>query len=156
MKKIISMGLVVVFIMLTICALPANAAEKEMSQQIVSIEELGNGYYIETVIEDVPTIYATNTITKTKTAYVKHDDNTVLCSLSITATFKYDGSTSSCTSCSHSSTAPGSTWSVKNASSSRSGNSATATATAVHDFGIYTAEYPMSVKITCSANGTIS
>lgn len=157
MKKTLSILLIFVFMTLSIGIIPANASEIEVTSENVSIEYLSNGYYIETVIEDVPSICATtSTITKTKTSYCKNSSGTVLWYVSITGTFNYDGSTSTCTSCSHSASAPASTWTIKSSSCSRSGNSATAVATAIQHLTTTTAEFSMSVTISCSPNGTIS
>lgn len=53
-----------------------------------------------------------------------------LWSVSITATFIYDGSTSRCISCSPNATSYSSEWKIQSVSSNKSGNSATASATA--------------------------
>lgn len=78
-------------------------------------------------------------------------------SVSIKATFTYNGSTSKCTSCSHSTTAPGKTWSIKSCTSSKSGNKATAKAVATQT-GSDGSKYNISrtVTISCSKNGKIS
>ena len=162
MKKIISMLLVITLFSISVIPAAATVSENK-SVKVVSIEPLEDGYYVETTIEILPQlgfgneIQATySTITSTKTSSYKNSNGDVMCSLSITGTFTYNGSTSSCTSCYHSYSAPGSTWEVLNASSSRSGNSATATATARHHLIVSYADYPMSVTVSCSANGTIS
>lgn len=127
------------------------------------IEMLENGYYYETIIVDVETEEnnsiraSSNSITKTKTTQLKNSSGTVLWSVSITATFTYDGSTSKCTSCTPSAKAYASTWSIKSVTSSKSGNSATATAIAVQTTAAGTTyEYTKSVTIKCSATGVVS
>lgn len=52
---------------------------------------------------------------------MRNSSGTVLWSVSITATFTYDGTTSRCISCSPSATAPATTWSIKSISSSKTG-----------------------------------
>lgn len=127
-----------------------------------TIEMLENGYYYETIIVDAETDgissrAASNTITKTKTTQLKNSSGSVLWSVSITATFTYDGSTSKCTSCTPSARSYASTWSIKSVTSSKSGNSATATAIAVQTTAVGTTyEYTKSVTIKCSATGVIS
>ena len=128
-----------------------------------TIEMLENGYYYETIIVDVETEEnnslraSSNSITKKKTTQFKNSSGTVLWSVSITATFTYDGSTSKCTSCTPSAKAYASTWSIKSVTSSKSGNSATATAVATQTglAGI-TYDYTKSVTIKCSATGVVS
>ena len=100
---------------------------------------------------------SSNTITKKKTTQFKNSSGTVLWSVSITATFTYDGSTSKCTSCTPSAKAYASTWSIRSVTSSKSGNSATATAVARQtDATGNTYDYTKSVTIKCSATGVVS
>lgn len=129
------------------------------------IQMLENGSYFETIIEPVNDIQqncsilsATKTTTKTKTTYYKNSSGVVLWSVSITGTFSYDGNSSTCTSCSHSTTSPGTRWSIVSASSDKSGNSATATATAryCNPSTNISQDYTKSITITCDKNGTVS
>ena len=122
-------------------------------------------YYIETTISDAetfPNTYSyTSTneskeITKTKTTRVKAKDGTTLWSVSITATFSYNGTTSKCISCSHSATSYAKTWSIKSVTSKKSGSEATATAIATHSNGILSNDFTQSVTIKCSGKGVIS
>lgn len=123
----------------------------------------GPSYYIETeIIDNTPatnsysTQSTTHTITRTKVTKGKYSDGTVLWTLSVTATFTYDGTTSKCVSCSHNATAPGEYWSVKSVSSSKSGNHATANATICCKIGSNVNESKQSVTITCDKNGNVS
>lgn len=136
-------------------------AASDLVQSKITILE--NGDYLETVIYDNPVKVsdteistASKTITKTKTTYYKNSAGTTLWSVAITATFTYNGSTSKCTSCHHSTTCLSPSWRIKSASSSKSGNSATATATATHFLGNSSKDYFASVKITCSKTGVVS
>ena len=141
----------------------AFAASNTQPTQII-IEEAENGNYYETIIETskqeqspYSVLAATQSITKTKTTYYRNSAGTVLWSVSIKATFSYDGSTSKCTSCSHSTTAPRTYWSITSSSSSKSGNSATATATAKYTPSSGTSQsYTKSVTIKCSPTGVVS
>ncbi|MFQ9514450.1 MAG: hypothetical protein ACLRZ9_01345 [Eubacterium sp.] len=128
------------------------------------IEKPDNEYYLKQVITDYPynhpliSTFPTNkTITKTKTTYYKNSNGTVLWSVSIKATFTYNGSTSKCTSYSHSTIAPAKTWSIKNCLSQKSGNSATAKVTVVHTgTNGSTDTVTKWVTIKCSPDGTVS
>lgn len=158
MKKVTIVFMSVLLICCTAFCMPANAVINGEDAVTVTVEELENGCYIETVItgESVDpdsSAQSSSTITKTKTKYYKNSSGDVLWSVSIKAKFTYDGSTSKCKSCSHSTTSPGSRWTIKSSSSSKSGNSATAKAVATYK---NTAEYSMSVTIKCSADGTVS
>lgn len=137
----------------------------DISDTYVSyVEYLENGYYIETVIKDVSSyenfvsvLSTTHTVTKTKTTYMKNSSGSILWSVSITATFKYDGSSSKCTACSHKTSVSSSVWSIKSSSSSKSGNTATAKVIAVHTDSTGTSSsVTKSVTIKCSASGVVS
>lgn len=159
MKKTIAITLIIALISCILFNITVSAATTDKAE--IAIEYLDNGDYIENVITDDTSnsgisIYATNTITKTKTSYYKNSSGTVLWSVAIKATFSYNGSTSTCTSCSHSTTAPASSWSIKSASHSKSGNTATAKATATHTTSVGSADYTRSVTIKCSATGVVS
>lgn len=124
------------------------------------LSNFNNDYYLETVITDAnPTFnFSTlqsnsHTITKTKTTNIKNTNGAILWSVSITATFTYDGSTSRCISCSPSAETYSSSWTIQSTSSSKSGNSATAVATANY---ASLKNYTQSVTISCSKNGTVS
>lgn len=141
--------------------LPASAKAADVSSTYREIVCDDTIYYVETIITELPGIstYATGPLqhkTATKTDYYRDANNNVLWSVSITATFYYDGESAACTSCSHQASAPASTWNIKSVSSSSSGNSATATATATQTlaFGI-TKDVTRSVTIYCSPTGTI-
>ncbi len=158
MKKF-SIVLTIISLIL-IFSIPTNALVINNTDTKTTIEKLENGDYIETIIESVdkPGILpmGNNTITKTKTKNYRNNSGTVLWSVSVTGTFSYNGTTSTCTSCSKKTTSPGSNWSIKSSSVSKSGNSATAKATATYKTATVTKDYSMSVTIKCSADGKIS
>lgn len=163
MKKIITVFILLAITVPFVCRLEtlvAKAAETSKVQR--EVVYLKNGDYMETIIINSPTykprisaLSTSKTITKTKTFRYKNKKGTILWSLSIKATFIYNGSTSKCTACSHSATAPAKTWSIKSVSSSRSGNSATAKAIVTHS-GNTSYNYAKSVTISCSKNGIVS
>ena len=136
----------------------AFANNLESSKQ-VEVEKLDNGDYIETFIEsedsELVTMSAAKTITKTKTAQYKNSSGEVLWSVSIKGTFTYDGKTSKCTSCSHSTTAPSKYWSIKSCTSTKSGNKATATVVALQK-GLATNTVTKIITISCSPKGVVS
>ena len=124
------------------------------------LSNFNNDYYLETVITDANPTFSfstlqsnSHTITKTKTTNIKNTNGAILWSVSITATFTYDGSTSRCISCSPSAETYSSSWTIQSTSSSKRGNSATAIATANY---ASLKNYTQSVTISCSKNGTVS
>lgn len=125
-----------------------------------TLEKTDNDYYVETIITNVDSdlnfiaLHSnSHTITKTKTANIKNANGTILWSVSITATFIYDGSTSRCISCSPNATSYSSEWKIQSVSSNKRGNSATASATANY---ASLKNYTQNVTISCSKNGTVS
>lgn len=96
------------------------------------------------------------TITKTKTSRSYSKNGTLLWSVSIKATFTYNGTTSQCISYSHSASAPAKSWKIKSVSSSKKGNSATAVGVATHKDGSNSKDYTRSITIKCSKDGVVS
>lgn len=61
------------------------------------IIQLDNGYYLETIIEETPTTRASNQKTAKKTGNYKNAQGTTMFSVTVTGTFTYTGSSSTCT-----------------------------------------------------------
>lgn len=154
MKKIISIFLVTL-VLCTIFVIPANADGIEN----VTIEYLDNGDYIITYFDDeniYPDDGSKTTVTKTKTSKYKNSAGQTMWYIKVQGTFTYNGGSSTCTKAAHQAAAPGSSWSIVSASHSKSGNHATATATARHHLSTGYSDYTRSVTITCSPTGVIS
>lgn len=138
-------------LLLTFFPLPVIASPTE---EAPIIETLADGSYFETIIvsEQSPFMMyqANKSVTKTKTTYYKDSKGTVKWSVSIKATFTYNGKSATCISCSHSTT-HAKDWTIKSSSSKKSGNSATATAVACYS----SYSISRSVTLTCSANGKV-
>lgn len=108
-KKITLISLITAFMCCTIFCVPTSALL--LNDEVTSIEYLDNGDRIETVISykapDKSSVTVnSSTKTATKTKYYKNSNGAVLWSVSIKGTFSYNVSSSKCTSCSHSTTAP--------------------------------------------------
>ena len=157
-----------IFLLATICLAqavifpPVLAADSD-SPRTSTVEMLEDGYYLETIIEDAisPSSPVSRSeiqyVTKTKTTQLKNSSGVVLWSVSITATFAYDGSSICCMSYTPSAKAYASTWSIKNVTSSSNGIAATATATATQTYALgISKDYTVSVTIECSVNGVVS
>lgn len=161
MRKILTALLILTVIFsISDANITAKAATNTSNQTDITLLE--NGDYLETTISDSTTflpkisLLSTNkSITKTKTVKYKNKNGTLLWYVAIKATFTYNGTTSKCTSRTPSAAAPASTWSIKSLSSSKSGNSATATAVATQT-GIISQDYTKSVTISCNKNGVVS
>lgn len=159
MRKTVSLGVIISLISCLIFSVTATATT--VNDYNRTIEYLDNGDYIETIISDDEidseiSLFSTKSITKTKTSYYKNSNGTVLWSVAIKATFSYNGKSAICTSCSHITTAPANSWSIKSASHSKSGNTATAKATATHKTSTGSSDVTRSVTIKCSPTGVVS
>lgn len=159
MRKAVSLGVIISLISCLLFSVTASATT--VNDYNRTIEYLDNGDYIETIISDDETdseisLFSTKSITKAKTSYYKNSSGTVLWSVAIKATFSYNGKSATCTSCSHITTAPASNWSIKSASHSKSGNTATAKATATYKKSSWSSDYSRSVTIKCSPTGVVS
>lgn len=157
MKKIL------ITLALFMCILPMNtskvSATNLITERIVSIEDLGNGYSITTsIVEDE--MIATNRSTKTKSGYKKvtyaHDD-TVLWTVQVNGMFSYTGTSAVCISSTVTTTCPSSAWKISNKSSSKSGNTAYASATGKqYLLGICIQTVNRTVSLKCSNTGVLS
>ncbi|MCD7840794.1 MAG: hypothetical protein LUG46_09240 [Erysipelotrichaceae bacterium] len=148
MKKVLIILLSAMFILIPI---PVNAKNYE-----VVTEYLDNGRILETQIEEV-SYYSTRTKTGTKTANCKDSDGNILFTVKVSGTFQYDGSTSTCTKSTVTTSVSDSNWKITDSSASKSGSTAKATATAKrYILGVVVETQSVTVKLTCSASGSLS
>ena len=148
MKKLL-LGLTLVLMLI----LPTNINALEENYNTTYYE---NGYYYEISIS-VTNSVARSAKEGSKTIYCKNSAGKTMWSLTVKGTFTYNGSTSSCTSASASTSITDATWKITNKSSSKSGNTAKETATAIcylNGNPINSATKTVSLK--CSASGKLS
>lgn len=151
------------FCLSVLMTITCSAAEPSFTTVSTVIQPLEDGYYLETTVENTSpatSVFSSNsslkTVTGKKTTAVKSASGDVLCSLTINASFTYNQTTSKCTACYASSTAPGKHWNIINKKSSKSGKTATATGTARNTAnGVYH-DALLKVTLTCSASGKLS
>lgn len=155
-RRLITLCIAIVLILVNAPFAYAYTAEDNFEEQ---------DFYVETTISaendilenfEVMPLSTKKNITKTKTTTVKTKTGVALWSVSITATFSYDGKTSQCISCSHDAESFKKEWKIKSVSSKKSGNTATASAIAACSQGSITREFNQSVTISCSATGVVS
>lgn len=149
MKKLL-LGLTLV-LMLILPTNNINALEENYNTTYYE-----NGYYYEVEIS-VTNSVARSAKEGSKTVYCKNSAGKILWSLTVKGRFTYNGSTSSCTSASVSTSVVDANWKITNKSSSKSGNTAKATATAIY----YLNGNPLNsatktVTLKCSASGKLS
>lgn len=155
MKKILPLVLIAVFLLATQVSFASTSTVSE------EIEYLPDGSYYVTIIEDAPSsdiqTRATKTVTKTKTTYYKNTSGKTLWWVKVTGTFTYGNGTSKCTSAKASAASENSSWKVSNISSSRSGNTASATATGKQYLdGKVAKTLTKKVTLKCSSTGVFS
>ena len=169
MKKVLT-SLLTIICCITFATLPtyaSNIIEKPVVSDVSTItcssEYLGDGLYLDTeLIEYVPEskislMAASSSKSAAMSSKIHDSKGNILAEYTLSATFTYNGSTSSCTSVSHSSSVNANGWSFTSAASSRSGNTASGSFTAVNKvLGITVQTINRSLSITCSADGTIS
>lgn len=148
MKKLL-LGLTLVLMLI----LPTNINALEENYNTTYYE---NGYYYEISIS-VTNSVARSAKKGSKTIYCKNSAGKTMWSLTVKGTFTYNGSTSSCTSASASTSITDATWKITNKSSSKSGNTAKATATAIcYLNGNPINSQTKTVTLKCNANGKLS
>ncbi len=116
-------------------------------------------YYEETIeiIDSTPSSRVVNTITGKKTKSMKNSAGNVLWYVSVTGTFVYTGSKSSCTISTVEAKSNNKFWKILSKSSSKSANKAIATAKAQNILdGEVVATHVLSTTLTCSATGKLS
>ena len=150
MKKIIT----ILTILSSILFLSFPVSALEQKKEII---QLDNGYYLETIIEETPTTRASNQKTAKKTGNYKNAQRTTMFSVTVTGTFTYTGSSSTCTKSIASATSKNANWKISSKSASKSGNKATAKATAKRYVdGTAVETQNCTVTLTCSSNGSLS
>lgn len=148
MKKLL-LGLTLVLML--ILSTNINALEENYNTTYYE-----NGYYYEISIS-VTNSVARSAKEGSKTIYCKNSAGKTMWSLTVKGTFTYNGSTSSCTSASASTSITDATWKITNKSSSKSGNTAKATATAIcYLNGNPINSQTKTVTLKCNANGKLS
>ena len=153
MKKII----VFIFLMIFAVSLQPVYADETVSE----IEYLDDGCYYETVIEseapdDGAQLQAT-TRTGSKTVYFKNSKGTVQWYVKVKGTFSYGNGSAKCTAASATAASKVAAWKISDKSSSKSGNAATAKATAKrYENGSLVQTKNKAVKLKCSSSGNFS
>ncbi len=159
MRKIFLTLLTSTLLLSVTCTLTKTASAASVN---IITEYDTNGCYWETIIKDVPSetgimpVATDKTTTKTKTSSYKSANSTVLWSVSVTATFSYNGTNSKCLDCSDNAVSYNSAWTIKSSSSSKNSNCATAVATATYKSGTSSKDYTRLVTISCDKNGKVS
>lgn len=149
MKKIVSMCLAFLF---GLMVFPATFASAE-AEEVIYFED--GSYCVTTITYGGER--ASNTRTGNKTTSYYASDGTKLFALTVSGVFLYDGNTVKCTSSSYTNAIYDSAWSLKSATASKSGATATASGTFVKKvLGITMNTKTLTPTLTCDKDGNLS
>ena len=156
MKKIVSV-LMSVIIMFSL-GVPAFAVENiDNEKTVVEYLEDGSCFITTITVVEENSTYATNTKQVSKSTLYKDEDGIVCWKATLHASFRYTGSSATCTDSTVSYEIYDSAWRMTSATASKSGNTATADITAKrYTLGIPFKTIDRTITMTCSENGTIS
>ncbi len=142
-----------------------NVQTIHASDSNTQIEYFEDGSYCITVIEDgntenlsdISVASASKTVSKSKKTSYYSSANVEMWYVKVTGSFTYGNGSAVCNSSSVTAASKNGDWKVSNKSSSKSGNTATASATGKRYInGTLTHTVTKSVTLTCSATGKFS
>lgn len=150
MKRLITC-LLCAFLVGCVFSVPAGA-----EQVSTIVEQFEDGSYIEEyIIEDIARSSDTKTVTKYQN--YRDENGNIDWTITLTATFTYDGTTAKSTSAESSVSIYVSYWSMVNKYTVRSGNTATGKVTLSQTaLGIEVARNTYTIELTCTPDGTVS
>jgi hypothetical protein len=166
MKKLISIIVAVIVVMAM--AVPSFAdtsglVDESETYTTVSSETsyMSDGSYSVTTVQKTVSgnllQASTSTTTGSKKTTYYNSSGASLWYVKVTGTFTYNGSSATCTSSTVSAASQVSAWVISSTSSSRSGNQATASATAkCYNGSVLLQTVSKTVILTCSKSGTLS
>ena len=148
MKKMISM-LTALALVLSLCLIPTCSAYGRENTKVV---DLGNGITVETTTTVYDSLLRSSTQKASSTSKFKNNGE-LIATVTLTATFGYDGSRAWVVSASGSHSME-SGWTYSNQSISKSGGTANLTADIKSTTGLDS--FPVDISLTCSKDGDIS
>lgn len=151
MKRLFS----ILFVFVLVLSFPINAFATNIHKD-ESIIYLDDGSYITVTIEEQE-MRATGSKTGKKNITYTASSGTVCWIATLTGTFNYTGTTSTCTSASCSVTVYESNWYTVSKSATKNGNTATATVTMGRKvLGITIDKDTYTTTLSCDKNGNLS
>lgn len=151
MKKVLSALLVVALM------LGSFSVAQASNDAVVDITYYDDDSYVITTI-NYAAARSASTITGSKTSTYYRSDGIKAFSLTVYGTFSYDGTSQAvCTNASYSHNIYQNDWSLKSASATKSGNTATATGTFIRkELGITVDTKTRTVNLSCDRSGNLS
>lgn len=159
MKKIIAFVLSAVIIMGILPTILANAEGNSPESEILYYDD--GSYAVITITYGLASnaeVNASKSIKSgSKTVSYYDDSGALKWKATLTASFTYDGSTSSCTSANSTVAICDSDWYVISNNSGHAGNTATANVTMGRRYlGVTVKTVPVTITLSCDANGNLS
>lgn len=153
MKRLLSIALLIT---LLITLLPTNTYAAANLEADTNIIYLDDGSYITVELNWIDN-RASGTKTGSKTYTNKNSSGEEQWRAVLRGTFTYTGSAASCTAASCDVTITNTNWYIVSKSATKSGNAAVGELTMGRKFlGITVDKVPVSMRITCDANGNLS
>lgn len=150
MKKVLSILFAALFLLMLIPSAPAKA---ETTTDVVYFED---GSYVVTVLQEYST-RSSNQKTASKSSTLHDPNGGSVATLTVRGTFRYDGTTATCTASTYTHQIHNSSWSLSSGSASKSGNTATAKGTFARKvLGITVDSKTLTVSLSCDKNGNLS
>lgn len=150
MKKVLSILFAALFLLVLIPSAPVKA---ETTTDVVYFED---GSYVVTVLQEYST-RSTNQKSASKSQKYHASNGELACTLTVHGTFRYDGTTATCTASTYTHQIHNNSWSFSSGSASKSGNTATAKGTFARKvLGITVDSKTLTVSLSCDKNGNLS
>ena len=161
MRKIFAFLLTFIMALSTTCVAFAGEMPAPSNTYPAEYEYFDDGSYMVTIISNEPsciTSRSATTVTKSKTVNYYSSSNNIIWYVKVTGSFKYGNGTASCLSSNVSAGSNYSNWKISNKTSSKSGSTAKASATAKQysASGVLINTISKSVTLTCDSNGKFS
>mgnify|MGYP004531695729 CR=1 FL=1 len=161
MKKLMALLLSLVTVLSMTCVAFAGEMPTTPNTYPAEYEYFDDGSYMVTIISNEPsciTSRSATTVTKSKTVNYYSSSNDIIWYVKVTGSFKYGNGSASCLSSNVSAGSNYSNWKISNKTSSKSGSTAKASATAKQysTSGILINTINKSVTLTCDSNGKFS
>ena len=151
-RNIIKMIAGLLAFVLLLSGLPTQIAHASAGEELLEVISYADGSYLEITLETLPQARASGSVTKAKNYVYKNENNIEQWKITLTGSFTYTGTGSTCNV-----TIYNSIWSVASKSATRSGNTAYGSARMVKKYlGATILEKPCNFTLTCDKNGNVS
>lgn len=156
-RNIIKMIAGLLAFVLLLSGLPTQIAHASAGEELLEVISYADGSYLEITLETLPQARALGSITKAKNYIFNSTEGVPQWKITLTGSFTYTGTGSTCTASNCNVTIYNSIWSVASKSATKSGNTAYCSARMVKKYlGATILEKPCNFTLTCDKNGNVS